>query len=171
MLALRVGWPTAAPQGGWTRQHLVTLRRRLHLMASIRKADLARRHGQCGSSRFWQPYRGGSQHALTARNSSMAVQPGRHDCTTIGGTIAATPGATCCPRIPPPPCQFAARSPRRGCTGQRLGGIAAGNHTRCCGTLAASPETKTTPSCKRPLDDNYDFADEPAGALPLCTRS
>eukprot|EP00969_Alexandrium_andersonii_P106319 4690610-Alexandrium_andersonii.AAC.1 len=45
-------------------------------MASIRCADLARRHGQCGTGRFWFPYRGGCS-VDTASTPSMAMPPGR----------------------------------------------------------------------------------------------
>eukprot|EP00969_Alexandrium_andersonii_P065266 2875156-Alexandrium_andersonii.AAC.1 len=49
-LALRVGWPAAAPPGGWARPHLTRARRRIHLMAAIRRADLARRRGRIGAA-------------------------------------------------------------------------------------------------------------------------
>eukprot|EP00969_Alexandrium_andersonii_P008377 365108-Alexandrium_andersonii.AAC.1 len=161
--SLRVGWPSEAPPGGWTRQHLVILRRRLHLMASIRKADLARRHGQCGSSRFWQPYRGGAQHATIAQDRTTAVQPGRRECSSSTCTSAAilvAHGGRC---IPPPPCPATARPFRRGCTGQRPRVPVADLYEEGGGSIPPS-------RCKRPPDDNYHFGDVPDGELSLCTR-
>eukprot|EP00969_Alexandrium_andersonii_P225766 9970337-Alexandrium_andersonii.AAC.1 len=46
-------------------------------MASVRCADLARRHGQCGAHRFWRPYRGGDT-CMTQYISPVALLPGCH---------------------------------------------------------------------------------------------
>eukprot|EP00969_Alexandrium_andersonii_P249884 11043899-Alexandrium_andersonii.AAC.1 len=53
-------------------------------MASVRRADLARRHGQCGASRFRRPFRGGCSAEVTCTRS-MAVPPGCHAPVVHGG--------------------------------------------------------------------------------------
>eukprot|EP00969_Alexandrium_andersonii_P150189 6640998-Alexandrium_andersonii.AAC.1 len=92
-------------------------------MASIRKADLARRYGQCGSSRFWQPYRGGASHAATGLAVPMAVQPGRCVSAPDGCPTDAALRAPGDLPILPPPCLVSVCPPTRGCRGQRLRGV------------------------------------------------
>eukprot|EP00969_Alexandrium_andersonii_P297991 13170457-Alexandrium_andersonii.AAC.1 len=74
--------PSAVPSDGWTRPQLALVRRRIHLMASVRCADLARRHGQCGAHRFWRPYRGG-EFGMMVHAQPMAVPPGCHTANEV----------------------------------------------------------------------------------------
>eukprot|EP00969_Alexandrium_andersonii_P178873 7907949-Alexandrium_andersonii.AAC.1 len=128
-------------------------------MASIRKADLARRHGQCGSSRFWQPYRGGSQQAATGQGCTMAVLPGRLESSASTCATAAPADAPGTLRAPSPPRPLAARPPRRGCTGQRMGCPAAVPPLPCCGASTRSPGAPASGRGRRPHEDSFGFVD------------